>query len=54
MKRTFKTLFCVVTLCAMVAFYGCGKKDDGGGAKSGDKGGSSTSTDTGKEGSDKK
>ena len=51
MKRTFKTIFCVLTICAMVSFYGCGKKDDAG--TSGTDSGSDTSQDA-DEGNDDK
>ena len=31
MKRAFKTIFCVLTICAMVSFIpGCGGGDDAG------------------------
>lgn len=36
MKRFFKAVFCVFTICAMISLAGCGgeKKDDKGGAGS--------------------
>ncbi len=39
MKQTFKSIFCVLTICAMVSFYGCAKADKAGsdaGAGTGD------------------
>ncbi len=31
MKKAFQNIFCVLTICAMVGFVGCGDKKDGDG-----------------------